>query len=354
MLFSLLVPILLVALHVWSLRRRRREPVRYSSLTVVRAANPTGPTWRRHVPVALFALGLAALGVASARPQAVVEVPLNRTSIILALDVSLSMCSTDVQPNRLAAAQEAARSFVSARDDGTRIGIVAFGATAELVVPPTDDTDDLVMAIDRFTTSLGTGIGNATLKSIDAISEINPDVAPALQDLSDDVDRAELEASDDFVPDIVVLLTDGANSQGVEPLIAAQQAFDRRVRVYTIGFGSDSIAEMICAPNQIGPGSFAPGFGGFRNGSPDLGGATLDELRPFLVIDEPTLQSMADLTGGEYFRAQDAEQLLQVFNELPSQVVLQDEQTEISVGFAVAGLLALLTAGAVAMLWRRT
>ncbi len=354
MLLSLLIPALLLALYLFSLRRRRRNPIRYGSLTVVREAAPSGPSWRRHVPIALWLLGLAALSIATARPQSTIQVPLNRTSIILALDVSLSMCSTDVAPNRLAAAQEAARSFVSEREDGTRIGLVVFGGTAELVVPPSDDTAELVDAVDRFTTSLGTGIGNATLKAIDAVAEVNPDVAPAIQDLSDEVDRAEIETSDEYVPDIVVLLTDGANSQGVEPLVAAQQAFDRRLRVYTIGFGTDSIAELVCQSNQIGPGSFAPGFGGFANGRPDLGGTTLDELRPFLVIDEPTLQDMASLTGGEYFRAQDAEQLLRVLNELPNQVVLQDRESEISVGFVIAALFLLVAGAVTSLLWRRT
>ena len=166
--------------------------------------------------------------------------------------------------------------------------------------------------------------------------------------VSDSVDLDALDAADEFQPDIVVLLTDGANSQGVEPLIAAQQAFDRQVRVYTIGFGGDEIAEMVCGPNQIGPGSFAPGLN-FDNGVPDLG-VTLDELRPFLVIDVETLESVAELTGGEFFRAEDSEQLIDVFNQLPSQIVLQEQDTEISVAFLGAAALLVLLALTVA--WR--
>lgn len=352
MLLSLLIPLLVLGVYLWMLRRRKKRAISYGSLSLIKEAMPTAAPWKRHAPTALLLLGLSSLAIGSARPQATVQVPLDRTSIILALDVSLSMCSTDVVPNRLAVAQDAVRTFVENRDDGTQIGIVAFGGVAELVVAPTNDTADLVAAIDGFTASLGTGIGNATIRSLDAIAEVNPDVDRAAIDLSGTVDRGAIAAAGEYVPDIVVLLTDGANSQGVEPLDAAQQAFDRRVRVYTIGFGGDEIAEMVCAPDQIGPASFAPGFG-FNNGRPDLGDTTLDELRPFLVIDEPTLQEVADITGGEYYRAADAAQLLDVFNQLPSQIVLQDEETEISVVFLAGGLVLLAAAYGLVALWNK-
>lgn len=343
MLLTLLVPLLILIAYLLLLRRRKNRAISYGSLSLIREANPSSAPWKRHIPTALLLLAMTSLSIGAARPQAVVQVPLSRTSIILALDVSLSMCSTDVAPNRLAVAQDAARIFVENRDDGTQIGIVSFGGTAELVVSPTNETEELVTAIDGFTASLGTGIGNATLRSLDAIAEVNPDVERAAIDLGDTVDRAAIEASGEYVPDIVVLLTDGANSQGVEPLVAAQQAFDRQVRVFTIGFGGDEIADMVCAPDQIGPSSFAPGFG-FSDGRPDLGNTTLDELRPFLVIDEPTLQEVASLTGGEYFRAEDADALIDVFNQLPSQIVLQEQDTEISVAFLAAAFVLLLLA----------
>ena len=348
-LFTLLIPLVLALLYIRAIRRRQQVTISYGSLDLIRSAAPSTSNWKRHIPAVLFILGLIAASIGAARPNASITVPLSRTSIIVALDVSLSMCSTDVEPNRLDVAQEAARNFVQQRDEGTQIGIVAFGGAAELIVPPTNDTDELVTAIDGFTTSLGTGIGNAILRSLDAVAEVNPDVARSTIDLSDTVDRDAIAASGEFQPDIVVLLTDGANSQGVDPLVAAQQAFDRQVRVYTIGFGSDQIAEMVCAPDQIGPGSFAPGLT-FDDGVPDLG-ATLDELRPFLVIDVPILESVAEITGGEFFRAEDSEQLIDVFNQLPSQIVLQEQDTEISVGFALASAVLLLLSFGIA--WRR-
>lgn len=352
LLLTLLIPLVVLIAYVVMLRRRKNRAISYGSLSLIREAEPGSSPWKQHLPTALLLLALTTLGIGAARPQAVVEVPLSRTSIILALDVSLSMCSTDVAPNRLAVAQDAARNFVENRDDGTQIGIVAFGGTAELVVAPTNDTGDLVEAIDSFNATLGTGIGNATLRSLDAIAEVNPDVERATIDLSGTVDRNAIEAAGEFVPDIVVLLTDGANSQGVEPLVAAQQAFDRRVRVFTIGFGGDQISEMVCAQDQIGPGSFAPGFS-FSDGRPDLGGTTLEELRPFLIIDEPTLIEVADLTGGEYFRAADAEQLIDVFDQLPSQVILQEEETDISVLFLGAAFILFAAAVLVSMRFNR-
>lgn len=352
MLLTLAVPFLLLLAYLFLLRRRKSRAISYGSISLLEEADPGSAPWKRHLPVALVLLCLISLSFGAARPQAVVEVPLSRTSIILALDVSLSMCSTDVEPNRLAVAQEAAQSFVEGKDSGTQIGVVSFGGTAELVVPPTNDVGELTEAIGSFNASLGTGIGNATLRALDAIAEVNPDVERAALDLSDSVDRGAIAEAGEFVPDIIVLLTDGANSQGVEPLDAAQQAFDRRVRVFTIGFGGDQIAEMVCAPDQIGPSSFAPGFG-FSDGRPDLGGTTLDELRPFLVIDEPTLMEMASLTGGEYFRAADANQLIEVFNQLPTQIVLQEEETEITVGFLAAALAFLLAAIALTITFNR-
>ena len=191
-----------------------------------------------------FLFGTASLLVAIARPAAVVQVPLNRTSIILALDVSRSMCATDVSPNRLTVAQDAALKFIEDQADETRIGLVAFAGFAEIVVPPTNDKEILIEAIQSFTTSLGTAIGSATLKSIDAIAEINESVEMSAVDLSAMRNESGLEI-DFFQPDIIVVLTDGANSRGPRPLEAAQQAADRRVRIYTIGFGSNDPQQLV-------------------------------------------------------------------------------------------------------------
>ena len=201
-------PLVLASHMLWRARRRRFAVV-HSHVALVREA--AGPrSWRRHIPLALLLLASTSLATAAARPHVVTEVPLNRTSIILAIDVSRSMCATDVAPNRLTVAQEAARTFVRQQAGGARIGLVVFAGTAQLAVPPTDDTELLVESIDSFRTSFGTALGTAQLKSIDAIADINADVAPAGEDV------VLLQPGDDasYQPDIIVLLTDGANSSG--------------------------------------------------------------------------------------------------------------------------------------------
>ncbi len=343
-----------IAAYVWMLRRRRRFAVRYTSLSLVRQALPAHSRWRQHLPFALFLLSLACLILALARPQALVQVPLSRTSIILALDVSRSMCATDVEPNRLVVAQQAARAFVEEQADGTQIGIVAFAGLAQLVVPPTTDKEALLAAIDGFTTSLGTAIGSATLESLDAIAEINPEVAPSGVDLSGEVDRESLLGSDEYVADIIVLLTDGANSRGVHPIHAAEQAVDRRVRVYTIGFGTTNPVAIVCTREQLGSDVFGGRFGGGGPGGfPGGGGGPGGGMRQFLVIDEPTLQAIATMTGGEYYRAENADQLRDVFLNLPLQIVLQEQALEISVAFVALGALWAIAAIALSLLWNR-
>src|SRR6478672_11479873 len=234
------VPVLL-GVYVWQLRRRRRQVVRFSNVALLRAAGAGSVSWRQHVPMGLVLCALALLGLASARPTVRAEVPTSSSTIILALDVSGSMCATDVAPNRLAAAQAAVRSFVQGQDDETRVGLVIFSGFAQLAVAPTEDRDELLAALDAVTTGRGTTIGAAILRSIDAIAELDPNVAP-----SDPVDEPTADgpginadpvpaptppggagfAPGDsgasggrpgVAPEIIVLLTDGANTRGVSP-----------------------------------------------------------------------------------------------------------------------------------------
>lgn len=343
LLLLLLIP-LIIAVYIGLLRRRNRYAVRYASLSLVREALPKWSRWRRHLPFALFLLGLTSLIAALARPVAAVEVPLSRTTIILALDTSRSMCATDVYPNRLTVAQEAALAFIEDQPTGTQIGIVAFAGFAQIVVSPTRDKEALQEAIRSFTTSLGTAIGSATLKSIDAIAAVNPAVVPS--DYILDVEENEPAEEKIYQPDIIVLLTDGANSQGPNPLDAAKQATDRGIRVYTIGFGTSDPGQMICSQQQMGSDT----FGGFGGG---FGGGGGGNFRRFVVIDEDTLQTVADVTGGAYFRAENADQLLDVFLNLPTQIVLQKQSLEISVLFSILGAVFVIAAVTLSLLWHR-
>jgi Ca-activated chloride channel family protein len=349
-----LVPIL-VLFYLWMLRRRRRYAVRYSNLSLIRKALPERSRWRRHLPAVLFLAGVTSVLVAVLRPAAEILVPLSRTTIILAIDVSRSMCATDVPPNRLSVAQEAAARFIDGQADNTRIGIVAFSDFAELIVPPTNDKKQLKQALESLTTSTGTAIGSATLKAIDAIAAVNPQVMPSGANLSGG-SSGNAPSVTSYQPDIIVLLTDGANTRGPLPLDAANQAADRHLRVYTIGFGTTQFSKMVCTPQQMGGGIFSGfgqgGFGGFGfgNGGGGFGG----RMGRFLLLDEPTLKAVAETTGGAYYRAENSDQLLQVFRDLPRQIDLQKQQTEITVAFVALAVVMILLAMALSLLWNKS
>ena len=349
-LLGLLAVPLLVAAYLWQLRRRRRTAVQFSNVALIRAVLPRQRMWRRHVPLALVLASLALLGLAAGRPQVRAQVPISSSAVILAVDVSGSMCATDVAPNRLAAAQEAVRDFIDGQDDRTRIGLVVFSGFAQVAVAPTTNHDDLLHAVDGLTTGRGTTIGAAILKSIDAIAEINPDVAPAdsgdtgTGDGPADPTPTPAPQTTKTAPEIVVLLTDGANTRGVTPEEAAVQAAARGVRVYPIGFGTTEPTRMVCTSDQLGGGLFDAPPGGFGGGIGPGG-------RNFLVVDEGALQTVARTTGGEYFKASDAGQLQGVLKDLPQHVDVQQRNVEVSVAFAGLAALLLLLGLALAGRW---
>lgn len=334
----LIIPVVLGATW-WLRRRRRRTAVRVTSIALVKGALPRRTRWVRLIPSLLLLLGFSALGVGAARPQASVPVASNSTTIMLAMDVSGSMCSTDVDPNRLTVAQQAAISFITNQSGGAKIGLVAFSGIAAVRVPPTTDTDQLVDAINAFSTSRGTAIGSAILTSIDGIAEIDPTVAPSGVD-------AETARRSGYAADVIVVLTDGANTQGVEPAEAAEVAAVRGVRVFTIGFGTTTPSSMSCTGQQAGgwPGNGGGGRGG--------GGGWRDGRNP-LVIDEDALRSVADTTGGQYYRAESADQLQEALGDLPSHVTVTTEQVDIASWFAGAGGLLVAAALGLSLWWNR-
>jgi Ca-activated chloride channel family protein len=349
-LVALVVLPLLVAAYVVTLRRRRPTGMRYSSLSLVREALPRASRLRRHLPFALFVAAVRSLVLAFARPAAVLSVPANQTTIILAMDVSGSMCSTDIPPSRLQAAESAAAAFVHAQRSSTRIGIVAFGSFAEVVQAPTDDQSLLVNALGSLTTGRRTAIGSGILASIDAISQVDPSVARSDLDSRPGLPPTPVPQGV-YAPDIVVLLTEGVSNTGPLPVDAAGQAAARGVRVYTIGFGTANggAFAQACALQFIGRepgagqgGGLGGGFGGFGGGPGGQGGFRRG-------IDEATLKQVAAVTGGKYYPAESAQQLEAVFDSLPTSLITRHEVVELSVGFL--GLGALL-AGAALLLGR--
>jgi len=333
---------LVLAIAWWSRRRRRRAAVRVTSAVLVRNALPGRTQWRRRIPAALLVLGLAVLGVGAARPQTSEAVSSSSTTIMLALDVSGSMCSTDVAPNRITAAEKAATNFIKAQPHGTRMGLVAFSAVAGELVPPTTNTDQLLSAMKTLMTSRGTAIGEAILTSIDAIAAIDPSVAPTGA-------KVPADSGSGYAPATIVVLTDGANNAGVSPQVAAQQAAARHIRVYTIGFGTTTPGPLVCDSSQIaGGGAFGNGGGGgFGYGGGRDGGAN-----PF-VIDETALQQVAAATGGRYYRAVDAGKLDSALKDLPSAITVAHKHVDIADTFAgIGGVLVALAIG-LSLWWNR-
>lgn len=355
-----LIP-LLIAVYIWMLRRRRRFAVRYSSLALVREALPDQSRLRRHLPFALFLAALASLVIALGRPVTIVSVPTSQTTVILAIDVSRSMCSTDIQPSRIEAAQAAALSFIQRQQSITQIGVVAFSGFAELVQPPTTDQEALQAAIESLATGRRTAIGSGILKALDAIAEIDPSVAPSVTDTSRGVEPTPVPKGA-YAPDIIVLLTDGVSNTGPLPLDAAQQAADRGVRVYTIGFGTENGSNFPnCNSRFIGNEPFGGGsqsggggfggrqFGGGQFGGGQFGGGQFGGFRR--GIDEATLKRIADVTGGTYYSAESAGELQNVFQNLPTYLITKHETTEISVAFAAIGALLAALAIVLSLIW---
>jgi Ca-activated chloride channel family protein len=347
-LFLLVLIPIAVAVYVWSLRRRRPAAVRYSSLELIRVAAPGSSRVRRHLPFVLFLMALGALIVAMARPVTIVPVPTDQTTIILTIDVSGSMCSTDIAPTRLQAAESAAANFISGKAATAQIGIVAFSTFAEEIQAPTTDTNQLLSAIGSLAVGRRTAIGEGLLASIDAISEVDPSV-PSTTDASGAAAPAVAPVpKGDYAPDIVVLLTDGASNTGTDPIAAAQQAADRGVRVYTIGFGTvdGGALDPTCASQflgrepGIGGGVGGGGFGGGGFGGGGAGGAgNGGGFRR--GIDEATLQQIASMTGGKYYPAESAGDLNSVFASLPLNLIVKHQVAEVSVVFVgLGGLLA--------------
>jgi Ca-activated chloride channel homolog len=342
----------LVVVRVWALRRRRTG-LRFSSLSLVRAVVPRSTWIRRHLPFALFLVGLGSLVIAMARPAAIVPVPSSRTTVVLAMDVSRSMCATDILPNRLAAAEEAAAAFVERQDRGMQIGIVAFAGFAEIVQVPTNDEEVLLDVIAALATGRRTAIGGAILKSIDAIAEIDHSISRTVDEDDPTASAPPSVPAGAYAPAIIVLLTDGASNAGPDPIEAAQQAVDRGIRVYTIGFGTEDPGGRppTCGAQQIGrepgdngQGFFDPGFGGGNFGNSGGGFRR--------AIDEETLNAVADATGGAYYPAESAQQLLQVFEQLPTDLITAHEVVEISVAFTGIAVLLIVVAIGLGQAWR--
>jgi Ca-activated chloride channel homolog len=339
-LLSFLVIPLVFATWWLTRRRRRRAAVRVTSIALVAAAVPGRSRWRRRVPAGLLAAGLAVLAIGAARPQATVPVASSNATIMLALDVSGSMCSTDVKPNRITAAENSAGAFIRSQAGGPRIGLVVFASTAVVLVPPTTNTQQLLGALAGLTTDDGTAIGEGILTSLDAIAQVDPSVAPTGATVTRNRNAG-------YADDVIVVLTDGSNNRGVAPQTAAKEAAARGVRVFTIGYGTDNPAPLECGSGQFG--GFGGGGGGFGGGGSGFGGAG----NPF-EADYGALMQISHTTGGSFYRAQDASQLSTALDHLPAAFTIVRKHLDLAAWFAGAGGLLIAAAVALSLWWNRT
>lgn len=321
----LLIPLLIVV-YILLQRRRQKYALRYASLSLVKEALGRGPGWRRHVPAALFLIALTFMIIALARPQATTLVPSAEGTIILAIDVSGSMMATDLQPNRMEAAKAAARAFVEKQPETVQVGIVSFSDNAFVVQPPTDDKDALLAAISRLNWQRGTAIGRGLVASLEAIAEKTGQGGEI--NLNPDEQNNSAEPQPTPMPKgkyqnaIIVLLTDGENNQWPEPVDIAQIASDRGIRVYTVGVGSEEGAIVRIQGRAI-------------------------RTR----LDEQTLRTISEMTDGIYYNAQTESDLVKVYENLSTNLVLKTDKTEVTAYVtAIAAAFALL-AGFFSLLW---
>ena len=323
---------LLPALYLWLLHRRK-PAVRYSNVGHVRAAAGR-LNWKRHLPPALLLAACFGLLLASARPQMSVPLPWARSSVILAIDVSLSMRVTDVKPNRMVAAQEAAKSFLRDLPKDIEVGLVTFAGSSQVAQRATLDRPALVAAIDGFQMQYGTAVGNAIVQSL---AELFPDHGIDVGEMTFGAksrgrsldDRAKPPPKEiapvppgSYKSAAIILLSDGRRTTGVDTLTAAKMAADRGVRVYVVGLGTVN------------------------------GDASGPEGMPiYLQLDEPTLREVARMTGGEYHHAGTAEMLRTVYENLGTRLQVQTRETELSGLVALASALLALAAAGLSMLW---
>ena len=339
------LPLLLLAVWWLSRRRRKRTAVRVTSIALVAAAAAGRSRWRRRVPAGLLAAGLAVAAVGAARPQVSVPEATSDATIMLTLDVSGSMCSTDVKPNRITAAEQSAGAFIKSQSGAPRIGLVTFSTTAAVLVPPTTGARPLLTALNGLTPAGGTAIGEGILSSLDAIAQVDPAVAPTGA-------TVKRSPGSGYADDVIVVLTDGSNNLGVNPQTAAKEAAARGVRVFTIGYGTDDPAALVCDGVQFGGftgGAGGGGTGGAGGGAGRAGGGAGSPLD----ADYGALMQISKTTGGTFYRAKDARQLGAALAKLPAAVTIVHKQQDIAAGFAALSGLLIAVAVALSLWWNR-
>jgi Ca-activated chloride channel homolog len=305
-LLALLAVVALVALYVLLQLRRARYAARFTNVALLGSLVPKRAGWRRHVAFGLVALGLAVLVASLAAPSTEVRVPRDRATVVMAVDVSLSMQATDVEPDRFTAMQTAAKQFVGVLPARINLGLVSFAGTATTLVTPTTDRDQVTTAIDNLELAEATAIGDAVFTSLTAIANF----------------QSSLESDGEAAPPArIVLLSDGYSTVGRDATQAVDAANGAEVPVSTIAFGTDY-------------------------GTLDLNGETVP-----VPVDRATLEQIAEDTGGSYSEAASAKELEEVYEDLGSQIGYTTEPKDISPWFVRGGLLFAFLGIVASLLW---
>ncbi|HVI37106.1 MAG TPA: VWA domain-containing protein [Gaiellales bacterium] len=305
-LLLLLAVAALVGFYVLLQLRRKRYAARFTNVALLGSLVPKRPGWRRHLAFGLVALALAALVVSLAQPNSEVRVPRERATVIMAVDVSLSMKATDIEPTRFQAMQTAAKQFVGVLPARINLGLVSFAGSATTLVPPTTDRAQVRSAIDHLQLAEATAIGEAVFTSLSAI-----------ENFQDSLDTP----SKDLPPARIVLLSDGYNTVGRDDTQAIDAATAAGVPVSTIAFGTDY-------------------------GTLDLNGETVP-----VPVDRATLKKIADDTRGSYSEAASASELEKVYADLGSQIGYTTEPHDISAWFVRIGVLLAFVGAGLSLLW---
>jgi Ca-activated chloride channel family protein len=305
-LLAVLVVAALVVFYVVLQLRRKAYAARFTNVALLGSIVPKRPGWRRHLAFGVVALGLATLVVSLAVPSTEVRVPRERATVIMAVDVSLSMQATDIEPDRFRAMQKAGKEFVDVLPGRINLGLVSFAGTATTLVPPTTDRVQVASAIDNLDLAESTAIGEAIFSSLTAIENFQSTIDTATEELP---------------PARIVLLSDGYNTVGRADTQAIDAARAAGVPVSTIAFGTDY-------------------------GTLDLEGETVP-----VPVDRTTLKAIADETGGSYSEAASAAELEQVYADLGSQIGYTTEPKDISFWFVRAGVLLALIGATLSLLW---
>lgn len=306
-LYLLVVVAVIAAAYAIEQVRRKRYAARFSNVSLLASIVPKRPGWRRHVTFALLLLSLAVLTVGAAHPAAQVRVPREKATVMLAIDVSLSMEATDVLPDRITAAKKAASTFAEQLPPKINLGLVAFGGTASVLVPPTTDRDVFTASVNKLELQESTAIGDAVHSSIVAIQTFA---------------QSTTAKNEKPAPARIVLLSDGSNNSGRKLSVAEDEAQAAHIPVSTIAFGTpDGTVDL-------------PGYGPQR-----------------VPADRVGLQNLAEKTGGSFHTATSVEELKTIYANIGSQIGYTTAQRDISYRFLVAGLAFGMLAAAAALLW---